>query len=233
MEHFHPRIPPRLELWERVLEALRTGIVRGDLPAGTRLVEAQLAERLGVSGGPVRDALRQLEYEGLVETRARRGKVVVGMSERDIAEIYELRTHLEVLAARRAVERGEGAGPARLQRLVDRMREALALGAPGTVAEPDIAFHRELVRLADHRRLLVAWEALAPTTKTLLTIADALYVDMGWAVDQHQKIVDALRAGDTTALEALVRTHTARGERTVVALLQSRAWGGPSAAGLG
>src|SRR5207248_1473630 len=83
--------------------------------------------------------------------------------------------------------------------------ERLTRGDQGGVAEPDIAFHRELVRLSDHRRLLVAWEALAPTAKTLLTIADTVYADMPWAVDQHQQIVDALRAGREGELERLVR----------------------------
>ena len=78
------------------------------------------------------------------------------------------------------------------------------------------------MRLSDHRRLLVAWEALAPTAKTLLTIADTVYADMPWAVDQHQQIVDALRAGREGELERLVRTHTATGERAIVALLHGR-----------
>src|SRR5438270_9876747 len=118
MENFHPERPPRLELWEQVVEALRTAIVRGDLAAGTRLVEVELAEKLGVSTGTVRDALRQLEYEGLVENRPRGRKVAVGMSERDVHEIYELRTHLEVMAARLAAERGGRNAVDQLQRLV-------------------------------------------------------------------------------------------------------------------
>ncbi len=220
MENFQPQIPPRLELWEQVLNALRTAIVRGDLPAGTRLVETELSQTFGVSTGTVRDALRQLEYEGLVESIPRRGKVVVGMAEKDIHEVYELRTHLEVLAARLAVERADVVAVERLQVFIDEMRDMLARGEQRGVAEPDVAFHRELVRLADQRRLLSAWESLAPTTHTLLSVADSIYVDMPWAVDQHQKIVDALARRDADAIEELVRTHTATGERVIIAMLR-------------
>lgn len=221
MEAYRPEVLPRIELWERVLDVLRAAIIRGDLPTGRRLIEAELAEKLGVSSGTVRDALRELEYEGLVESRPRRGRVVVGVSERDIHELYELRTHLEILAAQRAVERANAADLGRLQELTDQMRDLLARGELRGIAAPDIAFHRELVRLADQRRLLAAWEAFAPTTRTLLSIADAVYTNMPWAIDQHQQIVDALRAREREHLERLVRTHTESGERVITGLIHA------------
>ena len=96
----------RPPLGEQLLDQVRALIVRGELESGTHLVEGWMAERFGVSRGPVRDALRQLELEGLVETR-RRGVFVRGLSEDDIVELYAVRGALEGRAIRDVIARRE------------------------------------------------------------------------------------------------------------------------------
>jgi len=101
-------------LWESTLATLRLSIVRGDLPIGAQLVEAELATRLSVSRGPIREALRQLELEGLVVSYARRGTFVVGITEQDVREIYGLRLLLETFGIELAAREHAGdVAPAR------------------------------------------------------------------------------------------------------------------------
>src|SRR6185503_4537251 len=100
MTGFRVLAPPSLT--ESVAAELRDGISAGRLKPGDRLVEADLASQMGISRAPVREALRQLEFEGLVEGRARRGYVVRAISASELIELYELRVLLEPVLARSA-----------------------------------------------------------------------------------------------------------------------------------
>src|SRR5882757_7217198 len=127
-------------LGEQLLVQLRALIVRGELTAGTHLVEGWIAERFGVSRGPVRDALRQLELEGLVETR-RRGVYVRGLSDTDLAELYALRGALESLAVRESIARLPGGDWSGLHTALDRMWAAADAGDSAAFAAADLDFH--------------------------------------------------------------------------------------------
>src|SRR5439155_2242489 len=91
------------QLWEAVLERMRTAILAGDLAPGSKLVETELAERFGTSRGPVREAIRELAREGLVVELPRRGTVVTTLTARDLAEVYAVREALEVAASRSVI----------------------------------------------------------------------------------------------------------------------------------
>src|SRR5512141_82731 len=93
------------QLWESVADQLRDEILDGRLPAGTRLVETELAERFGVSRGPVRDALAELSRSGLAVDLPRRGTFVSSLTERDLAEVYDIRRAIEEAAVRLPIER--------------------------------------------------------------------------------------------------------------------------------
>jgi GntR family transcriptional regulator of gluconate operon len=200
-------IPAYPALWQSVLRPLRLAIVRGDLPAGTRLLEQRLAAQFGVSREPIRDALRRLEQEGLVENRQRRGAYVVGLTPRDVKEIYDLRTLLEIAAARLAAARATEEQVDHLQDLVETMADLSRRGRIDRLADPDIEFHRHLFLAADHRRLLVAWEPAAELARALLEVTTTVRHSHPRGAANHQPIVDALRAGDPDAAEQAVVTH--------------------------
>lgn len=221
MKDFQPDIPRRVELWQSVLETLRMAIVRGNLPPGTRLVEAELSEKMNVSRGPVRDALMHLEREGLVESLPRRGVVVAGVSERSVREIYGLRTVLEAMAARLAAARATAEAVERLRACTREMRELLVHGQRHLIGGTDMEFHRQLVTMADHRRLLTAWEGLAGTLEALVSVANTVYTNMPRAVDAHDAIADALAAHDAAAAEQLVRRHIEDGEQLMLSTIRS------------
>lgn len=215
-------IPPRVELWESVAQAVRLAIIRGDLPAGSRLVEADISERLNVSRGPVRDALRQLELELLVESLPRRGMVVRGLTAADVREVYELRILLETHAARRAAGLANEEDLDCLSARVAEMHTLLTDGRRQDLGAPDIAFHRRLVEMSGQRRLVMAWEPSAGLVQSLLSITDSVYNDMTWAVEHHQQIIDALRRADADTADRLVREHLGVGRDILLKALQSR-----------
>ena len=116
-----PRLQPRV-LRQEVLGALRAAILARRDPPGTRLLEAEVAGRMGISRAPVREAIRQLEQEGLVEFFPHRGAIVIGLPDDEIDAVYELRALIEAKAIARACSRATPADLEQLDRIIDEMR---------------------------------------------------------------------------------------------------------------
>ncbi len=193
------------DLSTAVTASLRSAIISGDLAAGSRLVETELADRFGVSRVPVRDALAELERSGLVELRARRGSFVRQMSAADVDEVYSLRVALESLAIRRAAT--AGVDRSLLQPLLDELAAANARGDSPAIGNADMALHRALVAAADHGRLLDAWERLADQTLLLMTNLPAVDPEIQGPSGAHQAIVSHLSDGDADQAEAALVEH--------------------------
>ncbi len=139
---------------DRALSALRQMIFSGALMPGSDHLETELAERLGMSRTPVREAALMLQAQGLVEVRPRRGIRVLPVSAQDMADIYDILTELESLAAARAAEAAYSKPDlATLAETIRDMDAALAADDLRAWAEADDRFHRELVRLGGNARL--------------------------------------------------------------------------------
>jgi DNA-binding GntR family transcriptional regulator len=194
-------------LWESVLERLRAAILAGELRPGEKLVEAELAERLGTSRGPIREAVRELVREGLVVEFPRRGNVVSTLTARDLAEVYAVREALEVAVARLVGDKVGEDALADLEGLLDE----LELGAGDYLANSvhDLAFHRALVALAGNSRMTAINEQMLRQTAHLLRSAaeatPALQTPIRPAA--HRDIVAALRARDPEAARAAIAAH--------------------------
>lgn len=208
-------------LWQRVVAAMRRAIVVGELVPGTRMKEPALAEIFGVSRLPVREAITQLEREGLVRTEPYRGAYVVGVTDQDIHDMYECRLVLETYAIERTVERIDAQGMAEFEALINQMKAALATGHVHSVAGSDMAFHRLIISLSQNRALSIAWEPLAPLIETALTISEEVVPDLPLAVRGHNDIVVALSQGDAGAAVALLREHLLGGEKLVREAIKS------------
>jgi DNA-binding GntR family transcriptional regulator len=202
-------LPPPRSLADDVADRLREAIVSGWFGPGERLREETLAKSIGVSRGPVREALARLEREGLIVIRRNRGAIVARLSDEDLEEVYSLRVAVEVLAVRRVAERIDAAGLDRLQAIVDRIAAAVARGIePGEAAELDLAFHDELYDLAAHRRLRDVWFSLRPQIHILLLDRNVAVDDFReFVASSHQDILDALRERDAARAVALVEGH--------------------------
>ncbi|GAA1584950.1 GntR family transcriptional regulator [Actinomadura kijaniata] len=187
---------------------LRRMILSGDAAAGSRLGEAELAEALGLSRTPVREALQRLDADGLVEVLPHRGARVVRWTTTDLAEIFELRGLLEPYAAARAARRGVPAeAVAELEACCAQMEQAAAARDFQHVAELNDRFHGRVIDLSGNRRLpaLLTSVVHAPLVLGTFRRYDAAALER--SMHHHRELVAALRAGDPAWAEAVMRSH--------------------------
>ncbi|MFI0366630.1 GntR family transcriptional regulator [Actinomadura sp. 1N219] len=182
-------------LGEEVARRLRYMVITGKLAPGTHLVEDKLARDFDISRGPIRDALRRLEGEGLLESR-RRGLFVVGLDESDVEELYTLRESLESLALRHSMQRATPQDWESLLRPLEAMRDAADRGAAEDFAAADLEFHSRFYELSGHRRLVSVWEHYRPTFSVLLSVTNHQDSDLHPSAEAHLALLDAVRSGD-------------------------------------
>ncbi len=196
----------RRVLREDIKEYLIDAILRGELRAGEQIVELRLAQRLGVSQGPVREALRDLELFGFVVRSPFRGTQVRQVSAEDLAQIYPLRAAIEGVAMRAAIARIDDATLQELDVLVERMYEAARQGDAHMHAEADVAFHRTIVEASGNNLIRQFWQSMRLATTTFITSV-LVHRSLEELTDRHKPILTALRAGDPLAAEAAMRWH--------------------------
>lgn len=205
------RIQPRV-LRQEVLGALRSAILAGDIPVGSRLLEAEVAASMQVSRAPVREAVRHLEQEGLVEIFPHRGAVVVGLPETEIDAIYELRAVIEGRATAAAIGSIGQAEVDRLEALIDEMRTAIKAHEIEAIAEIDLRFHGLIVEWSGMTLLRHIWSSLDGLVRVRSYQAldrpgaTATYF-LRNAASSHVDLVSALRAGDAGAAATMARQH--------------------------
>lgn len=197
----------RLTLREQVLNSLRESILDGSLTPGTRLAEIDLAARLGVSRGTVREALRRLQQSGLVEGEDRTGLSVTELGPQQVYELFEVRAALEGLAVELIV-RGDRADEVadQLEKLLPEVPE----GAPYTERlDVDLGFHEAICEAAGNTMLLRQWSELKDLMRVAV-LADVAgeFSDL-MAADYHRPIIEALRSGDPRAARHVITDHMA------------------------
>ncbi|MFF5986765.1 GntR family transcriptional regulator [Prauserella flavalba] len=193
-------------LGEQLLDQLRALIVRGELAAGTHLVEGWVAENFGVSRGPVRDALRQLELEGLVETR-RRGVFVRGLTDTDLVELYSLRGALEGLAIRTVRANRFTVDWSVVDDVLARMREHAEQGDPARFAAADLDFHSAFFELAGNRRLAATWAMHRPIFAAMLDVTNTRDRDLRPIADDHAELAGTVKDGTERDALAQLTEH--------------------------
>lgn len=193
-------------LGDQLAGVLRDQIVRRTLGHGTHLVEDLLAEQYDVSRGPVRDALRQLESQGLVESR-RRGYFVVGLSQRDIDDLYELRESIELTATLRAIENVTPELLAQGREIVREMTACADRSAAADFADADMRFHALLYRMSGNRRLVDVWKAYEPLLASLMQLTVEEDVDLHPSANDHGRLLDLIDEGDVEQVRAELREH--------------------------
>ena len=206
-----PRLEPRV-LRQEVLGALRGAILNGEIAPGSRLLEAEVAARMGVSRAPVREAMRQLEQEGLVESAAHRGAVVTGLPDDEVEAIYELRALIETKAIERVCRTATTEQLASLDALVWEMGAALERRDIPELAELDLRFHRRLIELSGFTLLRHIWTSLDGLVRVKSYQAverpgpsSAYFLDA--SASSHERLVDAIRSRDAALAMARIREH--------------------------
>lgn len=182
-------------LREMVCDAIREQIVNGVHRPGDRIVEDRMAAELGVSRSPVREALRVLETEGLVETIPRKGVVVATLSPEEVADIFEVRIALEDLAARLAARRADDVGIAAVQQALDAADTALQRRRPAELARLNTVFHEAVLDLAGNRYLR---DVMIPLRGRMQWIFHKTAAGPRASVSlaQHRSLLDAIAAHD-------------------------------------
>lgn len=188
--------------------------MHGDLEPGQRLVENDIAEQMGMSRAPVREALCQLETEGLVVSEPHRGTFVAELSDVDLWEIYTLRAAIESLAVSIVTEKASAETLMQLQQAVDDMAQAAQEDDLPHLATLDMSFHETLCRASGHSRLLTIWLSMTTQIRTFIDLTSILYLPADEVVSLHREVVEHIQNGrDEEAGRAIARHILDMGER--------------------
>lgn len=207
MARYRFRPPEARSLRQVVLVAIRGAILEGKLPSGERLLEADIAREMGVSRGPVREALRQLEQEGLVTVHPYRDTVVAHTSTEEMqAVLLPIRLVLERFAVRKALPGITDAEIDALDRLVEEMKEGARRQDTATVVEQDLAFHRLLIDLSGSEQVVRLWLSIA-TRITAWFFRRAAERDLLAIAGEHDELIAALRTRDPGRVLPVLEPH--------------------------
>lgn len=193
---------------ETISDVLRDAITSGNLRAGQKLTEAGVAEQMGTSRAPVREALRQLEQEGLVISYPYRGTEVLGVSQEEIENVLvPIRISLEKFAFRKAMPRLSETDYADLESLVSNMEAAADRNDAALLADEDIRFHDAVVTLSGQQHCLQIWRTIQPRVRGYFRRDASYYTHPAEVAAQHRDLIAALRSGDDQLLDRAVTAH--------------------------
>lgn len=211
MAAIFPRLSPRT-YHQDVAQFIRGAIHDGTLTGGTPLVERRIAEDMGISRAPVREALRQLEEEGLVVNIPFKGWYVTQVTPKAMEEIVSLRKAVESFAAERATVLAQPRELDGLRGLFGEMERAAKRDAPDELLELHLQFHRRFYELAGHDLLLQVWNTMEGQLRLYLRLHQLTYDTLPHYVKAHRPILQALVARDADALKSAIADHL--GEHT-------------------
>lgn len=195
-------------LVDRIVETIISQAARGVILPGDRIVEADVARRLGVSRVPVREALRMLESSGIAINEPYRGIRLRPLDNNRVKDLVEARTSLETTAACRAVDAGHHVGDhvAPLRRAIAAMDAMAAAGDAYGLAAADTAFHRALCHLGGNAVIVDLWETLARQLTIVFGLA-TLGKQMSEIAEEHHELLRVLMDGDRSAITAILHEH--------------------------
>ncbi|MBN3723688.1 GntR family transcriptional regulator [Burkholderia sp. Ac-20379] len=194
---------------DAAVDAIVAGASRGLILPGDRIVESQIAEKLGVSRIPVREALRMLEMQGIVSSIPNKGIRLTPVTRQRVADLLEARIALELVALRKMVADKHHRSADFLKRLRNRIDviELMALRQDHyELALADVAFHREVVKIAGNETVLHLWEATSRQLVIVLGLTTGMN-DMLKTVGEHREVYDAIEKGEISELERVWSEH--------------------------
>lgn len=203
-------------LRELVCETIRQAIIDGTFSPGERLMEIQMADEMGVSRTPVREAIRKLELEGFVVMIPRRGTYVADISIKDITEIYEIRTSLDVLAAGLAAERITDEELETLNRLLVEIGQHINDKNMEKIVEADTAFHDVLYQASRNERLCSIINNLREQLTGIRGRSMSYPGRLIETMDEHRSLIDCIASRDVERAQDAARVHIENAEHTLM-----------------
>lgn len=207
-------------LSERVHDHLKQEILAGRVRPGSELLEVPLSKSFGVSRGPVREALRTLEAEGLVKITPRHSAVVISLSKHDFLDSYQVREALEVLGVRLAIPRLSEAALAALEGRIEAMAEHAADGDFDAFFDANASFHEAIVEASENRQLIEMYRRLMAQMGPYRRPSAKLRGNLDGSIAEHREIVAAVRARDVDMGVALVMRHVEVPQRSLEAMTE-------------
>lgn len=216
MKKLSLKLDEYLPLREVVFNALRQAIIEGEFQPGERLMEVTLANRLGVSRTPVREAIRMLELEGLVVMIPRRGAEVAKITVKDLKDALEVRMAMEALSVRLACERIDDKGKEELKAACINFKEAINSKLVPAIVEGDEAFHNVIYKASKNNKLINITQNLREQVYRYRVeyVKDFLYHDN--LVREHDLITMAILKGDADTAEKVMKEHIYNQEQIVI-----------------
>jgi len=196
---------PRVSLSQQIRDQLLDRIMHGELHPGNRLVELKIAAEFSTSQAPVREALRELETMGVVETLPNKGARVRTISNQELRQLYDVRAQLESYAAQLTTEKGSQL-KSRLKEAVTAMRKAARESDSTAFANHNSRFHRIIVESSGNTVLLELWETLNVQTRTMTNVTRTRRNLMELA-DSHLEIIEAIAGGNPEKALTTAKQH--------------------------
>ncbi len=209
------QIDSHMTLREKIVETVRSAIVNGQIPAGTRVAEPELAYRFGISRTPIREAFRQLESEGFITVIPRKGAVVASLSAKDISDFYDLKTVLEGYAARCAARTLTEKEIVKMETVNRQMEAAAAKKDLRKVLTLHNEFHDIFLKSCGNEKLHSIVQNLVRQFQRFRLIV-AIRGKMDGSIKQHEEIIDAFRKQDAALAENLVMKNAQYGKKILL-----------------
>lgn len=222
MENLELNANAYLPLRDVVFNTLREAILKGELKPGERLMELQLASKLGVSRTPIREAIRMLQQEGLAVTIPRRGAEVAKMTEKNMEDVLQIREALEILAVQLACEKVTEEQLSQLKEAVEGFERAVKTGDLKQIAQSDIDFHDKIYEAADNPKLV----------NLLNNIREQIYryrveylkeeENYPNLIEEHRKIFEGLKSRDKNFVTEMTEKHLTNQANAVKAIIREQ-----------
>jgi DNA-binding GntR family transcriptional regulator len=223
VENFQLQMNEYLPLRDVVFQTLRQAILRGELKPGERLMEIHLAQKLGVSRTPVREAIHKLEQEGLVVMIPRKGAIVAEITKSDLEDVLEVRMALEELAVRDACRRITKEQLAELRRLADEFQKTLYGSDVGACAEADMKFHEAIYEATGNGRLV---QILNNLREQMYRYRMEYLKDRqshSHLVQEHEELLKYLEERDEQKALEVTERHIDRQKEYIIGILDAKA----------
>ncbi len=215
MQKLKIQIDNHLTLREKIVETIRNAIVNGQLPAGTRVAEPDLADKFGISRTPIREAFRQLESEGFITVIPRKGAIVASLSSKDVADFYDLKAILEGYAARSAAKKLTEKDIAKMEAVNRQIEAAAAKKEVRKVLALHNEFHDIFLKACGNEKLHTIVQNLVMQFQRFRLIL-AMPGRIEGSIQQHREIIDAFRRQDGAMAESLVQKNAEYGKKILL-----------------
>lgn len=207
MSQFTFKQQANTSLREKVTNDLREAILNGHLEPGARVKEMEVAEQMGVSRGPIREAIRQLEREGLLISYPYKETVVADLNAEEVQNVLvPIRYHIEWFVVRRYLPDMDEAFFRTMQEIVRRMGEAARARHNAEIVDLDVQFHQTILELAKERTVLLTWQSIVNQIRLHFS-KNLPYYKLDHFESDHQELLDAIRTKNLDVIQAAITRH--------------------------